>query len=80
MAKKDVNRLKEFHDFLKATDTNKFQNAIDTICKELDISLSSYYRKMGKPNESFSNAEKRAIAHVYGLPVHFIFSELESTD
>ena len=77
MAKTDFNRLKEFHDFLKNSNTDKFQNAVDAICKELDISLSSYYRKMGKPNESFSNAEKRAIAQIYGLPVHFIFKELE---
>jgi len=78
MAKKDVNRLKEFHEFLKMTDTNKFQLAIESICRELDISLSSYYRKMLKPTASFSNAEKRAIALVYGLPAHFIFTELES--
>ncbi len=77
MAKNDFNRLKQFHEFLKNTNTDKFQSTVDAICKELDISLSSYYRKMGKPNESFSNAEKRAIAHIYGLPVHFIFKELE---
>lgn len=77
MAKKDVNRLKEFHEFLKITDTDKFQNAVDAVCKELDISLSTYYRKMAKPKISFSNAEKRAIAHVYGLPAHFLFNELQ---
>ena len=77
MAKTHFNRLKEFHEFLKNSNNDKFQHAVDAICKELDISLSSYYRKMAKPNESFSNAEKRAIAHIYGLPVHFIFKELE---
>jgi hypothetical protein len=77
MAKNDFNRLKEFHEFLKNTNTKKFQSAVDAVCKELDISLSSYYRKMAKPNESFSNAEKKAIAQIYGLPVHFIFQELE---
>ena len=72
------NRLKELHEFVKATDSQKFQKVVDEICADLDISLSSYYRKMADPEKSFSNAEKRAIAAIFETPVHFIFTEYKS--
>lgn len=75
--KTHVNRFKEYHIFLKEADNVKWCRSIDTICEQLNISTSTYYRKLDSP-EDLSIADKLAIANIYKLPVHFLFPELEN--
>jgi hypothetical protein len=72
------NRFKQYHNFLKNSDTVEFNNTVKKICDVLGISETSYYRKLSNP-AALSIAERQAIAQVYKLPIHFIFPEMELT-
>ena len=74
--KTTANRLKEYHEHLRDTNSLTFNFSVDAICADLNISVTTFYRKIKNP-AIFSPAEKTAIARVYQLPVHFIFPEME---
>ena len=71
------NRWKEYHEFLKLNDPKKFDESIEGICEELNITSSTFYRYLSN-HEKISPASKTAIAKVYQLPKHFIFPEKET--
>lgn len=75
--KTTANRVKEYHEYLRDSNTLKFNLSVDAICFDLGISATTYYRKLNNP-KAFSIAEKAAIAKVYELPVHFIFPEMQT--
>ncbi len=79
MAKKTTpNRLKEYHEYLRDNNSKAFHDATDIICETLGVHETTWYRKIKTP-QKLSIAEKRSIAEVYALPIHFIFPELEPT-
>lgn len=76
MTNKTPNRLREYYVFLRDTDSYKHLHCLKAILQDLGITQNSFCRKIANP-QSFSPAEKRAIAMVYQQPVHFIFPEME---
>lgn len=77
-APKYPNHLKEYHNYLKETDSLELHRTMEAICEDLSISSSAYYRKLKNPATAFSKAEKEAIARIYKMPTHFIFPELSA--
>ena len=73
---KAPNRLREYYCFLRDTDTYLHRQALQAITQDLACNEKTFTKKIVAPN-SFSNAEKRAIAQVYKQPVHFLFPEME---
>lgn len=73
---KTPNRLREYYIFLRETDSYSHRMFLDAITEDLGITQNSFCRKVASP-QSFSPAEKKAIALVYKMPVHFIFPEME---
>lgn len=73
------NRLKEYYKFFQQLDKKKHSQANWMICYELGITRNCYCRKVCNP-QSFSPAEKTAIAKVYQLPLHFLFPETEKIE
>lgn len=73
---KTANRWREYHDYLKNTDTIVFAKSIEEICDELGFSVATYYRVLGTGGASCSKADKNAIASIYKMPVHFLFPEM----
>lgn len=70
-------RFKEYHKFLVDTDPLTCKIYIEEICQALGFVERTFYRKLENPL-SLSPAEKKAIAAVYRLPIHFIFPEMEA--
>ena len=77
MLHKKPNRLKEYYCYIRDTDTLQHQQYCLAIVEDLGVSIHRFRRKISAP-QSFSPAEKRALALIYKLPVHFIFPELET--
>lgn len=68
----DVNKWKEYHEYLVDEDSKEFQKQIMAV---INCSQASFFRYLKMPS-LLSIAEKKAIAEVYKLPTHFLFPEL----